>query len=78
MAFRKGVQKNTKRYMLPSKKQEARPRVKMRELVKIRLRTEEEERGASGLREGELALGEVDEVREGTEGDFWVAVALSP
>jgi hypothetical protein len=29
-AFRAGVQKNTKRYIEPSKKQEARPRVRMR------------------------------------------------
>lgn len=33
-----GVQKNTKRYMLPSKKQDARPRVRMRLSVKKVLR----------------------------------------
>jgi hypothetical protein len=33
-AFRAGVQKKTKRYIDPSKKQEASPRVKMRESVK--------------------------------------------
>lgn len=78
MEFRKGVQKKTKRYMLPSKKQEARPRVKIRGLVKIRARTEEVGRGSLGVREGELALGEVDEFLETLEGDFWVVIALSP
>lgn len=29
-AFKAGVQKNTKRYMLPSKKHDARPRVRIR------------------------------------------------
>jgi len=53
--FRNGVQKNTKRYMLPSKKQEARPRVKMRGLVRIRLRTEAVGRGV-------LVLGEVESI----------------
>lgn len=33
-ALSAGVQKNTKRYMLPSKKQDARPRVRMRLSVK--------------------------------------------
>ena len=37
-AFRAGVQKKTKRYMLPSKKQDARPRVRMRLSVMIVLR----------------------------------------
>ena len=36
--MRAGVQKNTKRYMLPSKKQDARPRVRMRLSVKKVLR----------------------------------------
>lgn len=37
-ALRAGVQKNTKRYILPSKKQDASPRVRMRLSVKNVLR----------------------------------------
>lgn len=70
VAFRKGVQKKTKRYMLPSKKQEARPRVKIRGLVKIRVRTELVGSGSLELWERELVLGWGAEVREGLEGDF--------
>lgn len=38
-AFRAGVQKKTKRYIEPSKKQDARPRVRMRLSVMMVLRT---------------------------------------
>jgi hypothetical protein len=37
-AFRAGVQKKTKRYIEPSKKQEARPRVKIRESLRTNFR----------------------------------------
>lgn len=67
VALRKGVQKNTKRYMLPSKEQEASPRVKMRGLVKIKLRTEVVGGESLAVRDGELGLGDV---WERLEGDF--------
>lgn len=38
-AFRAGVQKKTNRYIEPSKKQEARPRVRMRRSVRTTFRT---------------------------------------
>lgn len=76
--LRKGVQKKTKRYMLPSKKQEARPRVKIRGLVKISLRADGAGGGVLEVREGWLALGEVGEVSEVLEVDFGALVALSP
>jgi hypothetical protein len=55
--FKAGVQKNTKRYMEPSKKQEASPRVKIRVLVKTRFRME-------GFAAGALETGVGDELRE--------------
>jgi hypothetical protein len=55
--FKAGVQKNTNRYMEPSKKQEASPRVKIRELVNTRLRME-------GFAAGALDTGVGDELRE--------------
>lgn len=73
--LRKGVQKKTKRYMLPSKKQEARPRVKIRGLVKIKLRAEVVG-GGDLLALGEV--GEVSEVLEVPEVNFGALVALSP
>lgn len=51
-ALRAGVQKKTKRYMLPSKKQDARPRVRMRVSVRMVLTM-----FLAGGREGERVAG---------------------